>query len=192
LAFDYGTSITYGTSTAWQTYTLPSNFIADITGLMVYTTYHYRAVCLYGTGLYVYGSDITFETVESGIGPGAFLPGDNSIETLPESIVPLTEVTDRYGTPTSPTNPLSPAVTAIAPLTGFTDTQLWLYLAIFITLILTGASLLVFRSHVLISGIVCMTCGGFFVSQLVFPYYTLLLFGAYLICALVMERQQSL
>jgi hypothetical protein len=58
----YGTTTSYGTNTREQCRTATGNFSSWINNLASNTTYHFRAVCRYGS--YVYGEDEEFTTSE--------------------------------------------------------------------------------------------------------------------------------
>ena len=60
VSFDWGLTTSYGSTTAAQTVTSASNFVATLTGLAPNTTYHFRAKVTGSTT--VYGSDNTFTT----------------------------------------------------------------------------------------------------------------------------------
>lgn len=65
--FQWGTTTGYGNQTAQQNLTINGPFSQTITGLLAYTTYHYRAV-LQGSNGTSYGQDMTFYTSGSGTG----------------------------------------------------------------------------------------------------------------------------
>lgn len=67
--FEYGKTTAYGTPTTPYNTLVVVAFTDTIIGLAADTTYHFRAVALYSTGLKVYGSDVTFSTSVEGI-PG--------------------------------------------------------------------------------------------------------------------------
>ncbi len=58
--FNYGLTPSYGLNTAWQSFTAPSVFSADIDNLQPYGHYHFMAECLYSAASYTYGSDAEF------------------------------------------------------------------------------------------------------------------------------------
>jgi uncharacterized repeat protein (TIGR01451 family) len=60
--FEYGQTISYGTTTTPTTKTSTGNFSRSISGLSKGTTYHYRAVLLTPDGALFYGADTTFTT----------------------------------------------------------------------------------------------------------------------------------
>jgi hypothetical protein len=62
--FQYGTTTSYGHTTAMQTQTGSTyrNIVSNITGLVAHTTYHFRIVAT-NTGGTRYGSDRTFTTL---------------------------------------------------------------------------------------------------------------------------------
>lgn len=62
VAFEYGTSTSYGSTTVQQTFTTASAYSQSVTGLTPGQTYHYRAKLVYGSGLVAYGSDVAFVT----------------------------------------------------------------------------------------------------------------------------------
>lgn len=61
----YGTTTSYGSSTAEQTLTSLGEYHDDITGLAPGTVYHYRAIVRYHTYAFAYGDDLTFLTTGS-------------------------------------------------------------------------------------------------------------------------------
>ncbi|MCR4393549.1 MAG: putative Ig domain-containing protein [Dehalococcoidales bacterium] len=61
VSFEYGTTTSYGNTTASQSMSTPGAFNANITGLAPGTVYHFRAKAT-GTTT-VYGSDMTFTTL---------------------------------------------------------------------------------------------------------------------------------
>ena len=63
VSFDWGLTTSYGSTTAAQTVTSASNFVATLTGLAPNTTYHFRAKVTGSTT--VYGSDNTFTTADN-------------------------------------------------------------------------------------------------------------------------------
>jgi len=64
--FEYGTTTSYGISTATQTKTATGIFSADISGLTPSTLYHCRAVATSGSTT-VYGGDMSFTTTASAL-----------------------------------------------------------------------------------------------------------------------------
>src|SRR6202035_2086204 len=61
--FEYGTTTSYGSNTASQTFTggTTQNVAANISGLSAHTTYHFRIVGTNSAGT-SYGTDLTFTT----------------------------------------------------------------------------------------------------------------------------------
>jgi hypothetical protein len=122
--FQYGTTTSYGTNTREQLRTATGNFSSWINNLASNTTYHYRAVCRYGS--YVYGEDGNFTTLEgetcadclwAGIEPyESYLTGDDdlamiyganwygqtfTVETESHSAVDVRLLVYRVGTPST-------------------------------------------------------------------------------------------
>jgi hypothetical protein len=82
--FEWGTDTNYGNTTSVQTLSSTGDFNDTISGLIVDTTYHYRAVVTDGTNTW-YGSDVTFTT--------SYIPDDyNKLKRL--------NVREITGTPT--------------------------------------------------------------------------------------------
>jgi hypothetical protein len=63
--FNYGTSPSYGKTTAYQTITMPQGFSAQITGLNTGIDYYYQAMAQTQDGTKVYGSQQVFSTVSN-------------------------------------------------------------------------------------------------------------------------------
>lgn len=61
--FDWGTTISYGTTTAHQTESAITAFSQALTGLSPNTIYHFRANLVYGSNIVVNGLDGTFTTL---------------------------------------------------------------------------------------------------------------------------------
>jgi tetratricopeptide (TPR) repeat protein len=107
--FQYGTTISYGLTTAIQSKTgnTYQNVAATINGLAVSTTYHFRIVATNGAGTR-YGADRTFTTL-SATGPPVVITGlprnvTSSSATLNGSVDPhgiTTNVHFQYGTTNS-------------------------------------------------------------------------------------------
>src|SRR5262249_2168370 len=76
--FQYGTTTTYGSTTAMQTQTGNSyvNINANISGLSPSTTYHFRIVATNSSGTR-YGSDLTFTTLTATGPPVAMTKSGN-------------------------------------------------------------------------------------------------------------------
>jgi len=64
VSFEYGTSVSYGATTAEVDVITTGTFNAAITGLFYNRTYHFRAIARYGTS-YFYGADVTFITLSA-------------------------------------------------------------------------------------------------------------------------------
>ena len=69
-SFEYGTTTAYGSSTTTQAISSPGTFIANITGLVAGTQYHFRTKADGGTSGVSYGIDMTFTTSSAGGGGG--------------------------------------------------------------------------------------------------------------------------
>lgn len=64
LSYEYGLTTSYGTTTSEQYITATGwKQSPTVSGLSSDTTYHYRVVCRYNGTNYVYGDDITFDTL---------------------------------------------------------------------------------------------------------------------------------
>lgn len=134
--FEYGTSTSYGLTTADQdagSGTADVNGRATITGLTANTTYHYRIVATQGTSDPVRGGDRTFKTNATAQAPSVSTRNASGVTgsgaTLNAGINPrglATNVYFEYGTSTSygtrtPTVPIgagSSTVSATAPVGG--------------------------------------------------------------------------
>ena len=107
--FQYGTTTSYGLTTAIQTKTgnTYQNVVATIGGLTASTTYHFRIVATNSDGTR-YGADMTFTTLSAtGLPVGITTPATNvtnSSATLNGSVDPhgfTTNIHFQYGTTTS-------------------------------------------------------------------------------------------
>jgi hypothetical protein len=104
--FDYGSTTSYGFSTASHNYngTTTQNVSANITGLSPNTTYHFRLVATSSSGT-IYGGDRTFSTLTSTGAPGVTTNSPTNVAsfsaTLNGSVYPhglTTAVHFQYGT----------------------------------------------------------------------------------------------
>lgn len=86
-------------------------------------------------------------------------------------------------------NPLYPVVELMADYTNFTEEQIWFGGATLILLIGMALAIGKIPNHLLVAGIVGFVLSGFFVAMKIYPWWTLLIFGFFLIGSLVMERK---
>ncbi|MFA4864046.1 MAG: hypothetical protein WC605_09780, partial [Bacteroidales bacterium] len=125
--FDYGLTTDYGNSVpgdpAIVTGTTTTAISADLTGLTTSNIYHFRARGITGTGVTIYGDDLTFETIPpptattaaaTGITlNGATLNGTVNANNSTASVMFEYGLTDSYG---------SSVMASQSPVTGNTDT----------------------------------------------------------------------
>ena len=64
--FEYGTTVSYGSTPSYQMFTTTGTFQQSLSGLVADTIYHYRADVYYGSGTIYNGADQTFTTLTLG------------------------------------------------------------------------------------------------------------------------------
>ena len=188
--FDYGYDTSFGLTTPWQTFNTDTAFNAFVYNLQPSTTYHYRAVGLYGAAVYVYGGNLTFITTD-GSGTDADQSANRDRDVLPEA-----ETSDWFLDPdiggTLLTNPFRPLVTMVSDNTTLDEIQVWRFYALAIILFFTVLTAKSLPHHLLITGIVAGALIWGFVALTIFPGWALLFAIGGVIGGLVAERTGQL
>jgi len=111
-------------------------------------------------------------------------------DIVPEGEVPITEGT--VDTAILEDNPLYPIVKLAHDYTGFTEEQIWFFLATLIILIGMGLAAVKVPSHLLLAGTVGLVLSGFFTAMEIYQWWMMLIFGFMFIMSILMERKPVL
>ena len=188
--FDYGYDTSFGLTTPWQTFNTDTAFNAFVYNLQPSTTYHYRAVGLYGAAVYVYGGNLTFITTD-GSGTDADQSANRDRDVLPEA-----ETSDWFLNPDIGgallTNPFRPLVTMVSDTTTLNEIQVWRLYALAILLFFIVLTAKALPHHLLITGIVAGALIWGFVALTIFPGWALVFAIGGVLGGLVAERTGQL
>lgn len=112
-----------------------------------------------------------------------------SFEEDPTDIIPRGGSQEMDVSPGVPTiSGFTEFIAEISTHTGFTQIQLWVMIAIFLTLVATCAVGALVPGHLLIMGVVNMACVVTFWQLGVFPYWVIIISGMVLVGTIISER----